>query len=132
MCRPAVQPDRTGTAVTEPGGRIRGVVVDDHPVVRSGVRAEIGDAVEIIGEAGDVDTAIEQIQSLRPDVVLLDVHLPDGGGRAVLDGVAVAYPEVRFLALSVSDAAEDVIAVIRGGERGDVTKASHVPARYER
>jgi len=117
--------------VTEPGGRIRVLVVDDHPVVRSGVRAEIGDAVEIIGEAGDVDTAIEQIQTLRPDVVLLDVHLPDGGGRAVLDGVAVAYPQVRFLALSVSDAAEDVIAVIRGGARGYVTKAISGPELCE-
>jgi DNA-binding NarL/FixJ family response regulator len=113
--------------LTEPGERIRVFVVDDHPVVRSGVRAEIGDAADVVGEAGDVAIAIEQIQTLHPDVVLLDVHLPEGGGRAVLDGVAATHPRVRFLALSVSDAAEDVIAVIRGGARGYVTKAISGP-----
>jgi DNA-binding NarL/FixJ family response regulator len=118
-------------SVTEPTERIRVLVVDDHPVVRSGVRAEIGDAAEVVGEAGDVDIAIEQIQTLHPDVVLLDVQLPDGGGRAVLDGVAAMHPEVRFLALSVSDAAEDVIAVIRGGARGYVTKAISGPELCE-
>ncbi len=102
---------------------IRVLVVDDHAVVRSGVRAEIGDVAEVVGEAGDVDEAIAAIRALRPDVVLLDVHLPGGGGRAVLDGVAAEYPQVRFLALSVSDAAQDVIGVIRGGARGYVTKA---------
>lgn len=117
--------------MTEPGERIRVFVVDDHPVVRSGIRAEIGDAAEIVGEAGDVAIAIEQIRTLHPDVVLLDVHLPDGGGRAVLDGVAAAHPQVRFLALSVSDAAEDVIAVIRGGARGYVTKAISGPELCE-
>jgi DNA-binding NarL/FixJ family response regulator len=102
---------------------IRVFVVDDHAVVRSGVRAELGDAVEVVGEAGDVATAVEAIGRLQPDVVLLDVHLPDGGGRAILDVLAPAHPRVRFLALSVSDAAEDVIALIRGGARGYVTKA---------
>jgi len=102
---------------------IRVFVVDDHAVVRSGVRAEIGDAAEVVGDAGDVRSAIDGIRRLQPDVVLLDVHLPDGGGRAVLDALAADHPRVRFLALSVSDAAEDVIAVIRAGARGYVTKA---------
>jgi DNA-binding NarL/FixJ family response regulator len=102
---------------------VRVFVVDDHAVVRSGVRAELGDEVDVVGEAGDVTGAIEGIRRLRPDVVLLDVHMPGGGGRAILDAVAGTVPGVRFLALSVSDAAEDVIAVIRGGARGYVTKA---------
>ena len=102
---------------------IRVFVVDDHAVVRSGVRAEIGDAAEVVGDAGDVRSAIDGIRRLQPDVVLLDVHLPDGGGRAVLDALAADHPRVRFLALSVSDAAEDVIAVIRAGARGYVAKA---------
>ena len=109
--------------------RVRVVVVDDHALVRSGVRAEIGDAVDVVGEAADVATAIEAVRGLHPDVVLLDVHLPGGGGRAVLDALAPALPRVRFLALSVSDAAEDVIAVIQGGARGYVTKAISGAAR---
>jgi DNA-binding NarL/FixJ family response regulator len=106
-------------------------VVDDHAVVRSGVRAEIRDAAEVVGEAADVGSAIEGIRRLRPDVVLLDVQLPDGGGRAVLDAIVADHPEIRFLALSVSDAAEDVIAVIRGGARGYVTKAISGPELCE-
>jgi DNA-binding NarL/FixJ family response regulator len=102
---------------------IRVFVVDDHKLVRSGVRAEIGSAVEIVGEAGTVAEAIDGIQALVPDIVLLDVHLPDGGGRAVLAAITPQHPGIRFLALSVSDAAEDVIAVIRGGAHGYVTKA---------
>jgi DNA-binding NarL/FixJ family response regulator len=98
-------------------------VVDDHALVRAGVRAEIGESVDVIGEAGDVASAIQAIRVLRPDVVLLDVHLPDGGGRAVLDAVAATHPEVRFLALSISDASDDVIGVVRAGARGYVTKA---------
>jgi DNA-binding NarL/FixJ family response regulator len=98
-------------------------VVDDHSLVRAGVRAEIGAAVEIVGEAGTVSDAVRGIQALLPDVVLLDVHLPDGGGRAVLEAITPVHPQIRFLALSVSDAAEDVIAVIRGGAHGYVTKA---------
>jgi DNA-binding NarL/FixJ family response regulator len=89
----------------------------------SGVRAELGDSVEIVGEADNVDAAIEMILERDPDVVLLDVHLPGGGGQAVLEGVLPDRADVRFLALSVSDAAEDVIAVIRAGARGYVTKA---------
>ncbi len=111
--------------------RVRVVVVDDHAVVRSGVRAEVGDQVDVVGEAGDVATAVEQITRLLPDVVLLDVHLPDGGGRAVLDAVAPDHPEVRFLGFSVSDAAEDVIAVVRGGARGYITKAATGPELVE-
>lgn len=102
--------------------RIRVVLVDDHAMVRAGVRAEIGAAVDIVGEAEDVASAIEVITRTRPDVVLLDVHLPGGGGRAVLDACIEQVPQTRFLALSVSDAAEDVVGVVRGGARGYVTK----------
>jgi DNA-binding NarL/FixJ family response regulator len=103
-------------------GRPRIFLVDDHAMFRSGVRTELGDAVEVVGEADDADSAIELINERVPDVVLLDVHLPGGGGRAVLQGVMPHHPEVQFLALSVSDAPEDVIAVIRSGARGYVTK----------
>lgn len=100
----------------------RVVLVDDHGLFRAGVRGELGDAVEIVGEAGSVAEAVPLIREVDPDVVLLDVHLPDGGGEAVIAGVAQARPGVKFLALSVSDAAEDVIGVIRAGARGYVTK----------
>jgi DNA-binding NarL/FixJ family response regulator len=101
----------------------RVVLVDDHDLFRAGVRSELGGAVEIVGEAGSVAEAVPLILRLDPDVVLLDVHLPDGGGQAVIAGVAPERPGVRFLALSVSDAAEDVIDVIRAGARGYVTKS---------
>ncbi|RSZ64221.1 response regulator transcription factor [Corynebacterium hylobatis] len=94
-------------------------LVDDHSVFRSGVRAELAGHVDIVGDAGTVAEAIAGIDAARPDVVLLDVHMPDGGGVAVLKGVGV---DTTFLALSVSDAAEDVISVIRAGARGYVTK----------
>ena len=97
-------------------------LVDDHAMFRAGVRAELGQFVQLVGEAGTVADAIAGIRDRRPDVVLLDVHMPDGGGLAVLAGVAAEVPDTRFLALSVSDAAEDVIAVIRAGARGYVTK----------
>jgi DNA-binding NarL/FixJ family response regulator len=97
--------------------------VDDHRLFRAGVRAELGDAVEVVGEAETVAEAIALVRSTQPDVVLLDVHMPDGGGQAVLAGVAADAPSTRFLALSVSDAAEDVIGVIRAGARGYVTKS---------
>ncbi len=103
-------------------GRLRIFLVDDHAVFRSGVRAELGDAVDVVGEADEVEAAVELINERTPDVVLLDVHLPGGGGLAVLRGVGPHHPEVRFLALSVSDAPEDVIAVIRAGARGYITK----------
>jgi DNA-binding NarL/FixJ family response regulator len=102
--------------------RRRVLLVDDHHLFRSGVRAELGDAVEVVGEAASVAEAVPLIKELDPDVVLLDVHLPDGGGDAIINAVAPARPAVRFLALSVSDAAEDVIAAIRAGARGYVTK----------
>jgi DNA-binding NarL/FixJ family response regulator len=101
---------------------VRVVLVDDHGIFRSGVRAELGRQVEVVGEAEDVQPAIKLISELKPDVVLLDVHLPGGGGQAVIESVKVSHPEVRFLALSASDAPEDVIAVIRAGARGYVTK----------
>jgi DNA-binding NarL/FixJ family response regulator len=86
------------------------------------VRAELGRQVEVIGEADDVQPAIDLIASVQPDVVLLDVHLPGGGGQAVIQAIKPLFPSVRFLALSASDAPEDVIAVIRAGARGYVTK----------
>ena len=101
---------------------IRVVLVDDHELFRAGVRGELAGLVDIVGEAGTVADAGPLIRELDPDVVLLDVHLPDGGGEAVIAAVAPERPAVKFLALSVSDAAEDVIAVIRAGARGYVTK----------
>jgi DNA-binding NarL/FixJ family response regulator len=111
---------------------VRVVLVDDHQLVRSGVRAELGSAdeggaVSVVGEAGDVDEAVRVINAEKPDVVLLDVHMPGGGGLEVLRKVGAARPAQRFLALSVSDAPEDVIAVIRAGARGYVTKTISGP-----
>ena len=100
----------------------RVVLVDDHGIFRSGVRAELGRAVDVVGEADDVVPAIALIGQLQPDVVLLDVHLPGGSGAAVVSAVRERCPDVRFLALSASDAPEDVIEVIRAGARGYVTK----------
>jgi DNA-binding NarL/FixJ family response regulator len=97
-------------------------LVDDHAMFRSGVRAELGDRVEVVGEAGTPAEAVAGIRASAPDVVLLDVHMPDGGGLAVLEAIGSSMPDTRFLALSVSDAAEDVIALIRAGARGYVTK----------
>jgi DNA-binding NarL/FixJ family response regulator len=102
--------------------RPRVVIVDDHGLFRSGVRSELGDEVEVVGEAEDVQPAITVISERVPDVVLLDVHLPGGGGQAVVSALKPVLPQVRFLALSASDAPEDVIAVIRAGARGYVTK----------
>jgi DNA-binding NarL/FixJ family response regulator len=111
------------TAAATPGQPVRVVLVDDHRMFRSGVRAELGEAVDVVGEAEDVDGAVAVITATVPDVVLLDVHLPGGGGRAVLQALVPVLPDVRFLALSVSDAPEDVIGVIRSGARGYVTKS---------
>ena len=105
----------------------RVVIVDDHGLFRSGVRAELEELVAIAGEAATVAEAVEVIRREQPDVVLLDVHMPDGGGVEVIRRVAPEYPDVSFLALSVSDAAEDVIAVIRAGARGYVTKTISGP-----
>jgi DNA-binding NarL/FixJ family response regulator len=98
------------------------VLVDDHAMFRSGVRAELGSRVDVVGEAGSVPEAVSVVTAARPDVVLLDVHMADGGGLAVLKTVSKEFPKTRFLALSVSDAAEDVIAIIRAGASGYVTK----------
>jgi DNA-binding NarL/FixJ family response regulator len=102
---------------------IRLFLVDDHGLFLSGVRSELGEDFDIVGTAEDVDEAITKIRATAPDVVLVDVHMPGGGGRAVIEAVRPSRPEVSFLALSVSDAAEDVIAVIRAGARGYVTKS---------
>jgi DNA-binding NarL/FixJ family response regulator len=102
-------------------------VVDDHAMVRAGVRAELGNDVMFVGEGADVASAVEGIRATRPDVVLLDVHMPGGGGRTVLETLRTELPDVKWLALSVSDAAEDVIAVIRAGARGYVTKTISGP-----
>ncbi|MBN2113259.1 MAG: response regulator transcription factor [Acidimicrobiia bacterium] len=102
---------------------IRVFVVDDHRLFLAGVRAELGERFDLVGEAVDVDEAIEAITRLAPDVALVDVHMPGGGGTAVVRAATASSPEVKFLALSVSDAAEDVIAMIRAGARGYVTKS---------
>ncbi|MBB5154851.1 DNA-binding NarL/FixJ family response regulator [Saccharopolyspora phatthalungensis] len=117
----------TGEATAEVGESrpVRVFLVDDHALFRAGVRAELAAAaeqVEVVGEAGSVAEAVAGIGHYQPEVVLLDVHMPDGGGAEVLRQVRSKNAEVVFLALSVSDAAEDVIAVIRGGARGYVTK----------
>jgi DNA-binding NarL/FixJ family response regulator len=119
--------DPTTAPATEPVARPRVVLVDDHGMFRAGVRAEIGAAVDIVGEAATVEDAISTIGRTAPDVVLLDVHLPAGGGPAVVSAVLRTTPGTRFLALSVSDAAEDVISVIRSGARGYVTKTISGP-----
>ncbi|GAA4182326.1 response regulator transcription factor [Gryllotalpicola kribbensis] len=103
------------------------VVVDDHSIFRSGLRADLDDRVRVIGEAGDVDGAVLAVSEHQPQVVLLDVHLPGGaggGGAEVIRRAAPAAPATRFLALSVSDSAEDVVGVIRAGARGYITKGS--------
>jgi DNA-binding NarL/FixJ family response regulator len=101
---------------------IRVFLVDDHQLFLSGVRAELGEPVEVVGAASEVDAAIEMIRARVPDVVLVDVHMPAGGGARVIREVLTTHPDIRFLALSVSDAPEDVIATIRAGARGYVTK----------
>jgi DNA-binding NarL/FixJ family response regulator len=102
--------------------RVKVYLVDDHRLFLAGVKAELSEEFAIVGSAYDVDTAIEEIRGLEPDVVLIDVHMPDGGGVVVVESVGETNPEVKFLALSVSDQAEDVIGMIRAGARGYVTK----------
>ncbi len=102
--------------------RPRVFLVDDHELIRSGIKAEIANVVDIVGEADEVVAATEMILERRPEVVLLDVHMPDGGGLRILRDVRRSCTDVRFLALSVSDAGEDVIAVVRAGASGYVTK----------
>ena len=103
------------------------LIVDDHSIFRSGLRADLNETVQVLGEAADVDSAVAQIAALRPEVVLLDVHLPGGGGGGGAEVVrrsAALLDRTRFLALSVSDSAEDVVGVIRAGARGYLTKGS--------
>jgi len=113
--------------VTGAGALPRVVIVDDHGLFRAGVRSELAGLVDVAADAATVEEAVRCILEHRPDVVLLDVHMPDGGGAEVIRRAAPEAPEVRFLALSVSDAAEDVIAVIRAGARGYVTKTISGP-----
>ena len=98
-------------------------LVDDHQLFLSGVSAELAGEFDVVGKSGDVDAAVDLIRAAVPDVVLVDVHMPGGGGVAVVANVLDTHPDVRFLALSVSDAPEDVIAMIRTGARGYVTKS---------
>ncbi len=111
------------------GGLLRVFLVDDHELFRVGVRSELGEAVTVVGEADEVDAAVELIAERLPDVVLLDVHLPGGGGKSVVEAIRRlrSADNVKFLALSVSDAPEDVISVIRAGARGYVTKTISGP-----
>ena len=115
------------------GGRtpVRVVVVDDHSIFRSGLKADLADSIEVVGEAHDVESAVQVVTDAAPDVVLLDVHLPGidvpagtSGGAEVIRRAAPSVPGTRFLALSVSDKAEDVVGVIRAGARGYLTKGS--------
>ncbi|HLF44351.1 MAG TPA: response regulator transcription factor [Acidimicrobiia bacterium] len=102
--------------------RTKVYLVDDHRLFLAGVKAELEEEFDIVGSAHDVDAAIEEIRGFNPAVVLVDVHMPEGGGIAVVEAVTETNPDVKFLALSVSDQAEDVIAMIRAGARGYVTK----------
>jgi len=115
--------------IPEPGegGVPRVVIVDDHHLFRAGVRSELEGLVEVLGDAATVEAAVECVRAREPEVVLLDVQMPGGGGVEVIRQVAQTHPDMRFLALSVSDAAEDVIAVIRAGARGYVTKTISGP-----
>jgi DNA-binding NarL/FixJ family response regulator len=119
---PEASPTESATAPAEQTRRMRVFLVDDHHMFRAGVKAELLPFVDIIGDASEVEPAIEMIGERMPDVVLVDVHMPGGGGEAVIRAVLAEHPEVRFLALSVSDAPDDVIAIIRAGARGYVTK----------
>lgn len=101
---------------------IRVFIVDDHDLFRAGVRSGLGPDIDVVGEASEVGPAVELINERMPDVVLLDVHLPGGGGRFVIEGVHRKHPQVAFLALSASDAAADVVGVVRAGAAGYVTK----------
>jgi len=107
--------------------RVTVVIVDDHSIFRSGLRADLDASIDVLAEAGDVDAAVEAVKQCQPRVVLLDVHLPGGGGGGgseVIRRCAADCPDTRFLALSVSDSAEDVVGVIRAGARGYITKGS--------
>jgi DNA-binding NarL/FixJ family response regulator len=117
--------------VTAVAPRPRVFLVDDHELFRKGVRAELGEEIELVGEADDIGPAIELIIERQPDVVLLDLHLPSGGGQLVIEAVKATGSSTKFLALSVSDAPEDVIGAIRAGARGYVTKTISGPELVE-
>jgi DNA-binding NarL/FixJ family response regulator len=102
-------------------------IVDDHDLFRAGVRAELPDDLDIVGDASDVEAAIEMIRERQPDLVLVDVHMPSGGGRAVIQQVHATHPDIKFLAISASDAPEDVVATVRAGARGYITKTVSSP-----
>lgn len=102
---------------------IRVFVVDDHDLFRAGVKSELPSDILVVGDASEVDAAIEMIREREPDVVLVDVHMPGGGGRAVIGAVRKSHPDMCFLAVSASDAPEDVVATVRAGARGYVTKS---------
>lgn len=111
--------------------RLRVFLVDDHDIVRAGTRAVLGDRVDIVGEADDTEAAIELILEREPDLVLLDVRLPGGGGVAVIDAVRRSLPGIRFLALTVSTSKEDVIRLLDAGVDGYITKTTHGSELYE-
>ena len=120
----------TGTGPIRPAGSVRVVIVDDHAIFRSGLKADLDASIQVVGEAATVEQAIAVIAQERPEVVLLDVHLPGGlggGGREVIAGSGALLATTKFLALSVSDAAEDVVAVIRAGARGMSPRPFPVP-----
>ena len=108
--------------MSEEPGPIRVFVVDDHDIFRAGIRSELPAEIEVVGDASEVEAAIEMILERSPDLVLVDVHMPGGGGRAVIEAVHEADPNMKFLALSASDAAQDVVGTVRAGARGYVTK----------
>jgi DNA-binding NarL/FixJ family response regulator len=110
---------------------IRLIIVDDHDLFRAGVRAGLSSGIEVVGEAADAEAAVELILERVPDVVLLDVHLPGGGGQQVVRLVKARHPDIAFLALSASDAATDVVSVVRAGARGYVTKTISAPELTE-
>jgi DNA-binding NarL/FixJ family response regulator len=107
---------------SDAGVATRVVVIDDHALFREGVVSAIGDQVDVVGQADDIHTGIAVVREMVPDVVLLDVHLASGSGQAIIEVLRAELPEVAYLALSVSDAAEDVLGLVRAGARGYVTK----------
>ncbi len=110
---------------------LRVFVVDDHPVFRAGVRAELADAVDVVGEADEIEAAVELIREREPDVVLLDVHLPSGGGEQVVTEVRKTHPDIRFLALSASADRQDVLMTVHAGASGYVTKTTETSELLE-
>ncbi len=113
--------------MTDTDDTIEIFIVDDHDLFRAGVRSQLPDDISVVGDASEVEPAIEMILERTPQLVLVDVHMPAGGGRAVITGVHESNPDIMFLAISASDAPEDVVATIRAGARGYVTKTISAP-----